>query len=162
MKAQQHIEIDQVQEVASLLVPLSDKLLLMPNVTVAEIVPLGELEAVDDAPAWLLGRLMWRELSVPLMSLEVLNGHDAPEPGRSARVAVLNTTGLSDELGFIAILAQGLPRLARITPSEISEREDLATDAYDEMVVSWSGETAVIPAVARLEQTYLDYLQEDL
>ncbi|WP_020210731.1 chemotaxis protein CheW [Gilvimarinus chinensis] len=162
MKAQQHIETDQVQEVASLLVPLSDKLLLMPNVTVAEIVPLGELEQDDAAPDWLLGRMTWRELSVPLMSLEVLNGHEAPEVSRSARVAVLNTTGLSDELGFIAILTQGLPRLARVIPSEISEREDLTPDTYDEMVVSWSGETAVIPAVAQLEQTYLNYLLGDV
>ncbi|UTF59297.1 chemotaxis protein CheW [Gilvimarinus sp. DA14] len=160
MKAQQHIETEQVQEVASLLVPLSDKLLLMPNVTVAEIVPLGELETIDNAPDWLLGQLIWRELSVPLMSLEVLNGHEAPETARNARVAVLNTTGLSEDLGFIAILTQGLPRLARITPSEISERDDLSPEAYDDMVVSWAGETAVIPAVARLEQTYLDYLHE--
>lgn len=156
MSAQQHIESGQMEEVASLLVPLTEKTLLMPNVTVAEIVPVGEISPVDNAPDWLLGELLWRDLSVPLLSFEVLNGYPAPALTSRSRVAVLNTTGIDAELGFIAIVTQGLPRLARVTPSEIVER-DADKDEYDEMLVSWAGEAAVIPAVGKLEQVYLDY-----
>lgn len=157
MRAQQHIESDQYREVASLLVPLAEKQLLMPNVTVAEIVPMGQISPIEGAPDWLLGEFTWRELSVPLLSFEVINGHSRPALTGRCRVAVLNTTGLSDSLGFIALLTQGLPRLARVTPEEITERQGASCDPYDEMVVSWAGETAIIPSVARLEQAYLDF-----
>jgi chemosensory pili system protein ChpC len=158
MKAQHQIESDDYQEVASLLIPLSESLLLLPNVTVAEIVPVDNLDAVDNAPDWLLGSFSWRELAVPLISLEQLNGQPRPELNSRCRIAVLNTTGISDSLGFVAILTQGLPRLARVTEGEIAERENVDKAPYDKLVITWAGEQAVIPALAKIEQTYLEFV----
>lgn len=155
MRAQQHIESDSHQEVASLLVPIVDKLLLMPNVTVAEIVPVAQVLPVANSPEWLLGEFPWRELKLPLISYEMLNGHAKPGINSRCRIAVLNTTDEANDVGFVAILTQGLPRLARVTPDEIVESKDAPTDNYDEMAISWSGELASIPAIARIEQAYL-------
>ncbi|MDO3387582.1 chemotaxis protein CheW [Gilvimarinus sp. SDUM040013] len=155
MRAQQYIESDRHQEVASLLVPIVDKLLLLPNVTVAEIVPVAQVSPVADGPDWLLGEFVWREIKLPLISYELLNGNSKPSLNARCRIAVLNTTGESDDLGFIAVLTQGLPRLARITPDEIVENSDAPSDTYDDMAISWSGELATIPSVARIEQAYL-------
>ncbi|BFM19288.1 chemotaxis protein CheW [Gilvimarinus japonicus] len=157
MRAEHQIESDSYQEVASLLVPLGESLLLLPNVTVAEIVPVGEIQSVDNAPQWLLGDINWRELDIPIVSLELLNGQARPSINSRCRVAVLNTTGISDSLSFIAILTQGLPRLARVTASEIAERENVVKAPYDQLIVTWAGEQAVIPALAKIEQTYLEF-----
>ncbi|WP_041522176.1 chemotaxis protein CheW [Gilvimarinus agarilyticus] len=157
MTAEHQIESDQYQEVASLLVPLSESLLLLPNVTVAEIVPVSEIQSVDNAPDWLLGDVSWRELDVPIISLEVMNGQSRPNFSSRCRIAVLNTTGISDSLSFIAILTQGLPRLARVTASEITHLDDEIPAEYDELVVSWAGERAVIPALSKIEQVYLEF-----
>lgn len=155
MRAQQHIESDSHQEVASLLVPIVDKLLLMPNVTVAEIVPVGQISPVENSPEWLLGEFFWRELTLPLISYELINGHAKPSINSRSRIAVINTTDEANELGFVALLTQGLPRLARVTPDEIAESKEAPADAYDEMMVSWAGELAAIPAINRIEQAYL-------
>ena len=160
MRAEHQIESDSYQEVASLLVPLSESLLLLPNVTVAEIVPVGDIQPVDNAPAWLLGEINWRELDIPIISLELMNGQERPGLNSRCRVAVLNTTGINDSLSFIAILTQGLPRLARVTASEIAERDNIAKAPYDQLVVTWAGEQAVIPALAQIEQTYLEFFSQ--
>lgn len=158
MRANQRLEDRRIVEVASLLLPLAEQLLLLPNVTVAEIVPLSRLKAVDNAPDWHLGNFVWREQTLPLVSYEALNGDLRPQVAPRSRVAVLNTTGLSDELPFLALLTQGLPRLARVNEDEIREREGGEKKNFDLMPVSIAGEEAVIPDVPRLEQAVLDFL----
>jgi len=71
---------------------------------------------------------------------------------------VLNTTGLNKDFPFMAILTQGLPRLARVSEDEISPREDSENRRYDLMHVSWAGEYTLIPNIEAIEQTFLDYL----
>lgn len=160
MRAPQRIE-KKVQEVASLLIPIQGRLLLAPNVTVAEIVPVSQVIPVEDAPAWYLGNCSWREQTIPLLSFEVMNGEDKPGVASRSRFAVLNTTGVNESLPFIAILTQGLPRLARVTEEEITEREDFDNKPFELMHVSWAGEEAVIPHVEAMERAFLDYLHVD-
>ena len=158
MRAPQRIE-KKIQEVPSLHIPIQGRLLLAPNVTVAEIVPVSQVIPVADAPAWYLGNCNWREQTIPLFSCEVMNGEEKPGVANRSRFAVLNTTGQHDSLPFIAILTQGLPRLARVTEEEISEREDSDNKPFELMHVSWAGEEAVIPHVEAMERAFLDYLQ---
>jgi chemosensory pili system protein ChpC len=160
MRAPQRIE-KKVQEVASLLIPIQGRLLLAPNVTVAEIVPVSQVVPIQDAPTWYLGNCAWREQIIPLLSFEVMNGEDKPGVAPRSRFAVLNTTGVNESLPFIAILTQGLPRLARVTEEEITEREDADNKSYELMHVSWAGEEAVIPHVEAMERAFLDYLHVD-
>lgn len=152
-------ESAEVREVASLLIPMQEELLLVPNVSVAEIVPVGQIDVVEGSPDWYLGDYHWRDLSIPLASFEVLNGLPRPEPGSSARIAVFNTTGVSEHIHFIALLAQGLPRLARVTTEELQVRPEAQNRPYELMHVSWAGEDAVIPDVPALEQRVLEYLK---
>lgn len=158
MRAPQRIEQKKIQEVASLLIPLNSHSILLPNVTVAEIIPSAPVQAIAHAPQWYLGNFQWRELTLPLLSLEVLNGDAAPSIHPKARFAVLNTTGVHPDLPFIALLTQGLPRLARVSEDEISVREDAENRRYDLMHVSWAGEYTLIPDITAIEHTFLDYL----
>ncbi len=144
-------------EVASLLIPLTEDTLLLPNVTVAEVVPVGQVTGIEGAPNWLLGEFHWRDILVPLISIEVLNEQTPPKRTSRSRVAVLNTSGINADVSFIAILSQGLPRLARVTPEEITIREGVDTAAYDELPVAWAGEQAMLPNLLAIEQKYLDY-----
>lgn len=161
MRAPKRIEQKKIQEVASLLIPLQGQSILLPNVTVAEIIPSAPVQPIENSPLWYLGNFQWRELTVPLLSLEALNGEATPSIHGRARFAVLNTTGLHDDLPFIAILTQGLPRLARVSEDEISAREDADHRRYDLMHVSWAGEYTLIPNVAVVEQTFLEYLHSN-
>lgn len=157
MRAPQRIE-KKIEEVASLLIPLQGRVLLAPNVTVAEIVPVSTVTPVQDAPDWYLGNCTWREQTIPLLSFEVMNGDAKPGVAPRSRFAVINTTGQHDSLPFIAILTQGLPRLARVTEEEISGRDDADNKPFELMHVSWAGEEAIIPNVEAMERAFLDYL----
>lgn len=155
--APQIIENQTVQEVPSLLIPIVDSMLIVPSVSVAEMVPYTAPTPTPGAPDWYMGEFIWRDRAVPLLSYEAINGGARPTQLESCRIAVFNNTGVSEELPFVGLLTQGIPRMARVNPDEISQLQDAMTKPYQAMQVSLSGETAEIPDVAALEQACLDY-----
>ncbi len=147
------------EEVASLLIPMEQRTLLMPTVSVAEMVPWKMPVPVLNAPDWFMGMFLWRERQVPLLSFEVINGEARAPIHNRCRVAILNNTGESEDLPFIAIATQGIPRLARVNDREISQIENVVVKPFELMHVSLAGELAIIPNVAALEQAYLGFSQ---
>lgn len=149
-----------VRDVPSMLLPVQDKMLLMPGVAVAEIINYSYPDCPAEAPDWFLGYIEWRKLSVPLLSFELLNGQTMPRATGTPRIAVINNTGVNDALPFIAIVLQSIPRLMRIMPQDITEANGVAL-APAELAAMYltSGETVMIPDISVLEKAYSDYLQ---
>ncbi|OUS06568.1 hypothetical protein A9Q81_03320 [Gammaproteobacteria bacterium 42_54_T18] len=137
-------------EVASLLIPMVGRPMLLPNVAVAEIVPWEEPEKQDNAPEWFLGNVTWRGVDIPLVSLELMNDTDVDEAYSGHRIAVLNGVG-GTKKEFYAVSVQGLPRLIRVFGEEVSGEESLSEPAYD-MNVLVSGERAMIPDLDYVEK----------
>lgn len=155
----QQVDIQaQMQIIPSLMVPLATRMLLVPTVSVAEIVSCEAAEPIDHGPNWLQGYFLWRNQKVPLISLELLNGEPAVEQRASSRIAVFNNTGVSHDLPFIAVSTNGIPKLSQVGS------EDLAVSAtpalpFETMRVILDGEELVIPDITALEQLYLDWLR---
>lgn len=154
---QQRIEQQKVQQVASLLIPLAGQQLLLPNVTVAEIIHVPEIVAVEHTPDWYIGDCLWREQRIPVVSFENLKGEALPDVLRGGRLAVLNATGLHEDLPFLAIVTRGLPRLARVTEEELTSRDQDEPQSFELLAVSWAGEEAIIPDITAIERAILPY-----
>ncbi len=103
------------REIRGVMVPVTGGRVLLPNATVAEVISYTQPEQVANAPAWLLGRLAWRGWRLPLFSFPILAGQLDEEPRANARVAVLKALGGHAGMPFLALLAQGFPRLTTIT-----------------------------------------------
>ncbi|MEO5623838.1 MAG: chemotaxis protein CheW [Dokdonella sp.] len=107
--------IELPREIRGVMVPVTGGRVLLPNATVAEVISYTQPEQVANAPAWLLGRLAWRGWRLPLFSFPILAGQLDEEPRANARVAVLKALGGHAGMPFLALLAQGFPRLTTIT-----------------------------------------------
>lgn len=157
MSDPQQIEQQQVSEVSSLLIPLATCQLLLPTVTVAEMIPYRGTERDPESPEWYLGDIEWREQRVPLVSYEVMCGGLMPVYGPNCRIAVLNNAGVDENLPFLGLATQGIPRLSRVKPEEIHQQEDATAERFELMHVTHAGESVLIPDVAALEQAFIDY-----
>lgn len=157
MNNQSVLQNSAIEEVASLLVPMVDRVLLIPTVTVAEMVTYAQPVRDPEAPDWYMGIVNWRDLQVPILCIEALNGGAVPKYDGKCRIAIMNNTGVDDGLPFIGIATQGIPRLSRVKPDEIHELPEQPSKRFEMMVVSLAGETVAIPDVMALEQAYLDY-----
>ena len=142
-------QTSRLTSLTGLLVPLSDRHLLLPNVAVAELIDYQDSSADLDAPEWYLGPISWRQRTLPLLSFEAACGGRTRVGGR-ARIVVLNALGNHDDLKFIALLIQGIPRSCKLD-SQLSYVDVPLAEL--ELAAVQVGETlARIPDLVGLEQ----------
>ena len=150
-------------EIPSLLLPMVNKQLLLPTVSVAEMLPFKEPQkshalASQTLPDWYLGDILWRGIYVPMVSYEAINGGTVGSIKGVSQVAVLNNVSNNPQLPFICIPTQGIPRLSRVTPGNIDEDTTKNNDPYDQLCVVIAGDFAAIPDIAKIEQAYINLL----
>lgn len=141
-------------EMAALLIPVQGKQMVLPNVSVAEIIPYIAPEQVENVPEWFYGVITWRNLEIPLVSFEGLNSETLLKNQPGERIAVLNGLGIDEGMPFYAIVIADAPRLMRILSDEISANDAVRLGPAELQNVLVSGEDAVIPN--------LDYIQTEV
>ncbi|MBI2397343.1 MAG: chemotaxis protein CheW [Xanthomonadales bacterium] len=102
-------------EIRGLMITVTNGRVLLPNANVTEIITYSTPEPIENAPAWLLGRTRWRGWRVPLVSFSMLAGLAPKEGGVNAKVTVLKALGGNPKMPFLAMVAQGFPRLTTIS-----------------------------------------------
>lgn len=142
------------------LIPVSERLLLLPNVSIAEIVDRPDNTAKKTGKTGVARFCDWRGLNLPMMSYESANNlpfndSEMEETGRG-RLLILNTISEQHaELPFLALLTQGIPRQAKIEASQLQPMDGDSGPA-DAMLVDFEGEMTVIPDLEYLEKLALD------
>lgn len=140
------------QTLSCVMIPMSERQLLLPNVSIAEVVDYAGSEPAPDSPDWVVGELDWRGLRLPIISYDAANGGKLIVPGGNrGRIVVLNTISeYHSQAAFMALVTQGIPSQARLTEAQLRQ-VDGTTGPADLMVVEVEGETAIIPNLEYLE-----------
>ena len=143
---------DKSQILSCVMIPMSERQLLLPNVTIAEVVDYASSDAGTNTPDWLVGYLDWRGLQLPVISYDAANGGSLSVPGDNrGRIVVLNTIGEHHQLvPFMALVTQGIPSQVRLTEDQIRQLDGEAGPA-DLMQVEVEGDSAWIPNLEYLE-----------
>ncbi|CAM3482684.1 chemotaxis protein CheW [Parendozoicomonas haliclonae] len=139
------------QQLASMLVPLTDSLLLVPGTVIAEIIGWQQPEPVEGKPDWYLGEVSWRGLKLPLVSFERAGNGTMKERAEETRLAIVNGISGKSELPFYALIIQGIPRTLRLSGRDVTASEQSAASEIIKMHVKASGATAAIPDLDKLE-----------
>ena len=93
-------------------------------------------EPVENAPAWLLGRIRWRGWQLPLVSFARLSGIADEQGGLGSKVVVLKALGGDAKLPHFALLTQGFPRLVTVS------RDALVVDGQRRRSAGWRADRA--------------------
>ncbi|WP_336365560.1 chemotaxis protein CheW [Marinobacter sp. C2H3] len=143
---------DNRQLLSCVMIPVNDRQLLLPNVSIAEVVDYQGEDAGPRSPDWLVGYLPWRGLTLPVVSYDAANGGTLAVPGDNrGRIVVLNTIGEHHQsVPFMALVTQGIPSQARLTEEDLHPADGEPGPA-DLMSVSVDGENAWIPNLEYLE-----------
>lgn len=120
--------------------------LLMPNATVAEIVPIRNIINVANKPDWMLGYLDWRGNSVPLISFEALGGVRMPSLATgTVKAAVLFSIGDDENFPFVSILMQETPTVVNVKDQDlIQEKCEITHPAISEKVMMSDGNYSIM------------------
>ncbi len=139
-------------ELATLLIPIEGSHLIVPNVSVAEILDFSDPKPVDDVPTWYMGLLNWRTIQVPLICFEAINDQPFFSKSDSTRISILNGITDSDRLPFWGLVTQGTPRLMRVSAQEIIIDSSVSAGVAEQLAVNVNGELARIPNIEWIER----------
>ncbi|NVJ67633.1 MAG: chemotaxis protein CheW [Gammaproteobacteria bacterium] len=141
-------------EVFSFMIPMLQDNLLMPSETVAEIVPFMNVnlfENAENGDDWHIGNLAWRNMNIPVISLERVQGQQDLGDIRRSRIAVIYTLNGNQDLPYLAFTVQGIPR---IIPVGSDNSEMLDAKPNDKGVAAWvtvAGKKAMVPDMDMME-----------
>lgn len=143
-----------VKEVRSVLVPLGDCQLLLPNAVVAEVMGFQTPDPVQDSPEWFLGYLAWRGVMIPVISFEAMSGGDAVMPGHRGRIAIMNALGDQPRLSHYGLVVQAIPSLVRVSGDNVIPvlRESEAENPLIRQSVELDMSPAFIPNLDEIER----------
>jgi len=148
-----------VQEVYSLMIPTVNSHILLPNTSVAEIVPFSNVELFDQQlgkPKWFLGHLLWRGIHIPLVSIDVIKGSNDPQANKRSRIVIVHTLNKNRDLPYLAIVVQGIPRLSHVRIDNIKFMQDEEISQAEKMRVEIDSIATSIPDLDQLESMVLD------
>ena len=89
--------------------PLWNMQLLVPNSTVAEIIGYDRSQD-SSAQGWYEGTIPWRGVMVPVLSVERMCEQASAEPGARTRIAVIYNPQGDEDLPYLGIILQDIPR----------------------------------------------------
>ena len=139
-----------------LLIPVQGGRLILPNVTVAELITYQALTPCENASDWLLGRLEWRGTMIPVVSYEEFSGQKVGVPGQDLRIAVVNApNGDSGKLRFFGVVVQGIPSLIKLEEAAIKENLNTTLLTGQKLAVTLETGHAIVPDLDALEDAIL-------
>ena len=124
--------------------------MLLPNICVAEIIPWRRIKPVGNGPVWLLGRVGWRGISIPVVQYILLQGNVPPLNAQPRCLVVMNRSRNPSAPAFYALAATGLPRMLQLSDDDVVN-ETAELGEADIMRVRVGTELATIPDLAYIE-----------
>ena len=142
------------EEIRTIMAPLTEGHVVLPNSVVAEVLSYTAPAPFKDSPPWLLGEIVWHGWQVPVISYEQLIDENIGHiPTSRARILIIKTLGESTQVNYIGLVIQGLPKLKKVTPATLVEKqtEGLADTLFSEVLID--SQTALIPELGHLTHT---------
>lgn len=116
--------MSQDQTVRCMLMPLSGINLVIPNSAVSEVIAYMQPQKFEETPEWLLGAVLWRGVHVPVVSVEQMCGIDAVHVGPRSRISVIYNPEKDEELPYIGLHIQDIPRAYLAEGSKMESGSD--------------------------------------
>jgi chemosensory pili system protein ChpC len=109
------------KKIKCVLLTLRTENVVVPNAALAEIVSLRDVSKVDNAPQWLLGKMHWRGVDIPLVSFEAAaEGANAAMSANQAAVIHLISADGKAVYPYVGLSISGVPHISEFTKEQIT------------------------------------------
>ena len=143
--------------VRCLVLPIVGEQILLPNAMVAEVYAADGVSASTGGPDWLLGRVIWRGIELPLVCMEAALGGPRLEAGARSKVVVIKTLSASEALRNFAVLVQGIPHQILAADHSVTVRAPInGARPFVALDLQVEDEQAFIPDMDAIERALLD------
>ena len=143
--------------VRAMFLPLQMDGMLLPDVSVIEVLSVQQITEASGSPEWYIGAISWRGMQLPLICFESLNGAMTVSAESVERVAIVRGTADHGHLPYYALVICGVPQLFTLSEEDIEVHEGRPRGRAEAMSVAVLDQTAGIPNIEWVEQHLLAY-----
>jgi chemosensory pili system protein ChpC len=101
-------------------------------------------------PTWYLGKLPWRGILIPLVSLEAMNNGDFFRQGRQLKIIVIHGVYNREALPYWAFVTSETPKMMRVMKDALQPEESTGGEV-EKMRAQWNGEKVILPDITAIE-----------
>ncbi len=136
-----------------MLIPLKAHYLLLPNATIAEVIPLPrQFEPVTDKPAYWIGQSQWQSHPLPVINLESLVEGQAVDIQDAHKLCIVHGIHPQANVPVYAFPCFGVPQLIQINQSALKMVHNDAEDSpYLHYQIQIGNKIAYIPNLDNIE-----------
>jgi chemosensory pili system protein ChpC len=109
-----------------LLITVQGGQVILPNSLVVEVLPFATPLRIEAAPHWVVGAMLWHNLTTPLISLGRWIFGVAPSADINSRIIIVNTLGADSRLPRFGILGTAAPRPLNLQRQDIDQDLEVA------------------------------------
>ncbi|AFJ02910.1 CheW-like protein [Methylophaga frappieri] len=137
-----------------MLIPLSEHFLLLPNTTVAEVIPLPKQLAKQSSRDLLLGNYYWRETMLPVIDLHHFTSISTrTETDRPiTKLCILNSIHAHPSRRFFGLPCCGAPQLITLNADALQLEAQDTPQPWLHCQVRIGNKLALIPNMDTIEQ----------
>ncbi len=134
--------------------PMCAEPIIVPSITVAEVIDYTPPEPMHGAPAWFMGTVEWRSVTIPVVSFERFNHLSESRQGADSKLAIMNVVSNQHYMRFFALVVQGIPKPVRIQNDSLEKQDESMSDGVA-MKVLHGGQITLIPDMDAIERSIL-------
>ncbi|WP_296591542.1 chemotaxis protein CheW [Methylophaga sp.] len=134
-----------------MLIPLRQHYLLLPNPTIAEVIPLPRLTDSDINSSWCIGQFFWRDLPLEVIDLETLIGSGQQNNRQINKLCVINGINSDAKIKHYAVACCGAPQLITINETAVQPTHDIVDSDWLHCQIKIGSNVAFIPKLDNIE-----------
>jgi chemosensory pili system protein ChpC len=134
-----------------MLIPLQQHYLLLPNSTIAEVIPRTSIEQNTANAEADNDSVNWREQVLPIIHLEELLNVDDETAFIANKLCIVNSINASTDTEFYAIPCTGSPQLITLNHAALQLTHDENSSDYLHCQIKIGNKVAFIPNLDQLE-----------
>jgi len=138
-----------------LLITVQGGQVILPNSLVVEVLPFATPLRIEAAPHWVVGAMLWHNLTTPLISLGRWIFGVAPGADINSRIIIVNTLGADSRLPRFGILGTAAPRPLNVQRQDIDQDLEIAeAERQRPGILNWAryqDQSVLIPDMDAIE-----------
>lgn len=141
-----------------MLIPLHQHYLLLPNTTIAEVIPMPRITLAEDKPSYFIGQYPWKSHRLAILDLENLVENEDGHSEQANKLCIIYSINQETKLQAYALPCHGAPQLIHLneTALKLVDNRD-ATSEFLHCRTHIGNKIAYIPNLDRLEELVLQH-----
>lgn len=133
------------------LIPLHQHYLLLPNTTIAEVIPMPRLSTVENMPDYWVGQHDWKSWQLPVIDLEALVENNPADTVDANKLCILHGINGDANIKVYGLPCYGVPQLIHLNESALRLAPNTEESEFLHYQIQIGTKVAYIPNLDAIE-----------